>query len=92
MSKVWEGALLLEEWRSSGLTQQAFCDLHGIGLHRLSYQIRKEKSFSLDVGGFRRIEKNRTEVFGELRVVYPNGVKIECGVNLSVLRELVHLY
>lgn len=82
----------MKQWRDSGLTQQAFCEFHGIGLHRLSYQIRKEKNTEPDGLGFRKIEKNMEGSSDRLCVVYPNGVKIECAVEFSVLRKLIHLY
>ena len=88
MTKREEGLLLVSEWRESGLSKKEFCASKSIGVHRLSYWLSRESELGALNLGFFKLPRQQTAPRGELRVHYPNGVKIECAVDLALVRRI----
>ena len=81
---------LVEKWRGSGQTQQEFCSFHGIKLHTLSYWIGVSKEDKVPSGFIEVVPTNNT--IQKIEVIYPNGVKVNAGVDLALVSKLIHLY
>ena len=94
MSKQSEMYKQIADWRSSGLSQKAYCQEQGIKLATFSYWIKKQKDeqTSQNQEGFiplKAASKNES-----YRIVYPNGVVLEAskGSSLSELQQLIQLF
>lgn len=81
---------LVEKWRCSGQTQQEFCSFHGIKIHTLSYWIGVSKEEKSPSGFIEFVPTNTT--IQNIEVTYPNGVKVNAGVDLALVSKLIHLY
>ncbi|WGQ14512.1 IS66 family insertion sequence element accessory protein TnpA [Sphingobacterium faecium] len=81
---------LVEKWRGSGQPQQEFCSFHGIKLHTLSYWIGVSKEEKSPSGFIEVLPKNNA--IQKIEVIYPNGVKVNAGVDLALVSKLIHLY
>lgn len=93
---------LVDQWRSSGLTRQAFCIKKDISIHILRYWITKYNKEStmlnttqeLPVTTFSPIRVSDEPKETGYTVIYPNGVSIKCNstIDLSALKSLIELY
>ena len=81
---------LVEKWRCSGQTQQDFCSFHGIKIYTLSYWIGVSKEENGASGFIEVLPKNNA--IQKIEVIYPNGVKVNAGVELAQVSKLIHLY
>jgi len=81
---------LVEDWRTSGQTQQAFCQFHGIKLGTLAYWVRISKEDRGPSGFVEVFPKNSP--IRQIEVIYPNGVKVNAGTDLTLVSKLIHLY
>ena len=81
---------LVEKWRGSDQTQQEFCSFHGIKIHTLSYWIGVSKEEKVPSGFIDVLPTNNT--FHKIEVIYPNGVKVNAGVDLTLVSKLIYLY
>lgn len=66
----------LEAWRCSGLTGAAYCERHGLIVHRFGYWRRRLEGEASAVGEFVPV---RLRSGGTVRLCLPNGVVLECG-------------
>ncbi|WP_400263117.1 IS66 family insertion sequence element accessory protein TnpA [Sphingobacterium sp. SG20118] len=81
---------LVEKLRGSGQTLQEFCSFDGIKLHTLSYWIGVSKEEKVPSGFIEVLPTNDT--IQKIEVIYPNGVKVNAGVDLNLVSKLIHLY
>lgn len=88
---------MVEAFRLSGLTQKAWCELHGVGLSKLSYWIAKVKKSTSASGqdhdqahtdaGFAPIQMDGFPVNPQgkvLTITFPNGVRLECPASMPI--------
>lgn len=88
MDKTERMLSLVAEWRSSGMTQKAFCREAGIKPGTFSYWVSRSRQG--DKSGFAELLPERVT---ELEVVYPNGVKIKVpSGDANTLSLLIRLY
>lgn len=80
---------LVVDWKESGLTQKAFCGLHGIKLCTLVYWIARSKE-SGSPGRF--IPLSSVSVPGStVEIIYPSGVRLKVAGELSLISQLIRL-
>ncbi|QDH78993.1 IS66 family insertion sequence element accessory protein TnpB [Echinicola soli] len=90
-----EMAALVEEFKTTGLTQKTFSAQKGIGYPKFNYWYRKlEGEHSREPTGFLPVRTRGSSLPAEtVEVVYPNGVKLRVpGGDLSLLSNLIKLY
>jgi hypothetical protein len=81
---------LVEDYLSSGLSQQQFCDNQPFTVSTFGYWVRKYKQENEEASPTGFITLNPTVLSGQAEVIYPNGVRIVLSsVNVQLLRELV---
>ncbi|WP_257669768.1 IS66 family insertion sequence element accessory protein TnpA [Parapedobacter tibetensis] len=81
---------LVEQWRTSGQTQKAFCQFQGIRPGTLAYWVRISKEDHGPSGFVEVFPKNNP--IQKIEVIYPNGVKVNAGTDLALVSRLIHLY
>ena len=83
--------LLVAEWRSSGMTQKAFCREAGIKLGTFSYWVSRSRQG--DKSGFAELLPGKSALAKELEVIFPNGVRIKVpSGDVHTLSRLIRLY
>lgn len=86
---------LVEEFKTTGLTQKSFSEQKGIGFHKFNYWYRKLRDEPFHgATGFMPVRTQGSSLPAEtVEVVYPNGVKLRVpGGDLSLLSNLIKLY
>lgn len=81
---------LVAKWRSSGQAQHEFCTFHGIKIHMLSYWLGVSKEENGPSGFIEVLPTNNT--MQKIEVIYPNGIKVNAGVDLTLVSIFIHLY
>ncbi len=66
---------IIEEWRDSGLTKQAFCEQKGIAKSVFFYWHKKYKEENSS-GGFLSIEVSKPFRGSFIEIQYPNGIVV----------------
>jgi len=66
---------IIEEWRDSGLTKQAFCEQKGIAKSVFFYWHKKYKE-EHSAGGFLPIEISGSSSGSFIEIQYPNGIVV----------------
>ena len=84
---------LAEEWRRSGMSQEAFASANNIPAHRLRYWLYKHKKAEIEAtsGSFIRIGDYASN--HEIVIRYPSGVelRLSSGVPVMVIKELIKM-
>ena len=81
---------LVEDYLSSGLSQEQFCDNQPVTVSTFGYWVRKYKQENQESAPAGFIALNPTVPSGQAEVFYPNGVRVVLSsVNVQLLRELV---
>ncbi len=75
-------------YRSSGLTQRAFCEREGIKLPNFSYWLGRVSQDNSASGSFVEVTSHPITAEG-LEVVFPNGMIVRGIRDLSVLERLL---
>ena len=77
MRRRWTA--LVRKFQSSGQTQAAFCERHGISVSNLQYHLKKTRSSEgreiVPAGFVEVIEADRASGV-ELQIVFPNGTSV----------------
>lgn len=79
---------VIASYRSSGLTQRAFCEREGIKLPTFSYWFRRVGQDNPASGSFVEVSPVAASA-EELEVVFPNGVIVRGIRDLSVLDRVL---
>lgn len=82
---------LVAQWRGSGQTQKEFCSIHGLKVCTLAYWVRRSKE-AAGSPGFRELCPGPSLSSEHIEIVYPNGVRVQTRVDLSLVAKLIHLY
>ncbi len=82
---------LVEDWQSSGLSQKAFCNLHGIKIGTLGYWVARLKEEGNSSGGFVPLPTQTTRCDQSIEIIYPTGVRLRVGCELSLISQLIRL-
>lgn len=84
---------LVEEYLSSGLSQQQFCQAKSIACSTFHYWIRKYKTENTQGNGFLDVDtRPAVPVPACLELTYPNGVRLSIsGADLVLISELIRL-
>jgi hypothetical protein len=87
------GKALADQWKTSGISQEAFASANNISAHRLRYWLYKRKSLTKEVtaGSFIRI--GTYESTHDIIISYPSGVelRLSSGVPVMVIKELIKM-
>jgi hypothetical protein len=88
LAEYWQGQI--NNWRTSGESQAAFCKAHDLSYHRFTYWRRKFDERQAKSRGFALV-KYRSEGTNSLSVALPNGLVIQgiAADNLAVARQLL---
>lgn len=81
---------IIADWQHSGMSKKAYCQAKGVKEATFYYWFARSKEDATSMGNFIRIDKTVTK--NEVEVIYPNGVRIKIGNDLSLLSQLIHLY
>lgn len=81
---------MIEDWRSSGKSKKRYCLEQGINEAKFYYWYTRSKETETPTSVFTPILKPSGA--SEIEVVYPNGVKLKVGGDLTLLSQLIHLY
>jgi len=87
---------LIEEWKSSGLTKQAFCEQRGIVKSVFFYWCKKYRE-DQSVGGFLPInvigDKSQNAKASHIEIEYPNSVIVRLPANTppGAIRAYIHI-
>lgn len=83
---------LVEEYRNSGLSANAFARESNIPLSRFRYWIRKKKTLEKQDSGFVEIKRGRAATSMEVELLFPNGVQLRMnGADPALIAKLVQL-
>lgn len=98
MGKREDRGRLAAQWRESGMSQKAFCEMHGIGITTLRYWLYKKKSV-----GFKELIRPdpKTELKEDsglrgkeqlpwMTLIYPNGYGVEAALSLDQTAGLIN--
>ncbi len=86
---------MIEQWRTSGLTQKAFCEQHSIRYYVFHYWYKRYKMQQADVhdkaGSFVKLRITKPSGAGGVEINYPGGIRIifHEAVSSSYLKTLV---
>ena len=88
---------LVDLFHKSGKSQKAFSREHGIGDKKFNYWVRKLSQEGKTSSGFITVAGTGNSAGSSgaqpVEILYPNGVKVKAsGADLSLLRQLIHLY
>ncbi|MCH7401205.1 IS66 family insertion sequence element accessory protein TnpA [Belliella kenyensis] len=99
MNKREEMLELIAEFKTSGLSQRAFCDSKGFTLHNFNYWYRKlkreELSESGDVSRFLKVDISNLDnpSLSIIELEYPNGVKLKIStLDIPIVSRLIKLF
>lgn len=67
---------LVDQWKTSGVTQKAFCAEQAINTHTFSYWVAKLRRADQPSGGFAAVEVPGAGPSDRITITYPNGVAI----------------
>lgn len=91
MSKQEEMFGLVEEYRNSGLSANAFARKLNISGTTFGYWIRKKRSLEQD-SGFIELTPGRPSGLMEIELIFPNGVQLRMnGSDPALISKLVQL-
>lgn len=82
---------LVADWRSSGLTQKAFCSLHHMKVGTLSYWVARSRDADSKDKGFVEISGSTALESGWVEIVYPTGVRLKVVADLGLIAQLIRL-
>jgi hypothetical protein len=84
---------LIEEWKSSGLSQQQFCHQHGIKRPTFAYWRKKSKDLLPSSPSSSRFQEILPPAGNSVEIRYPNGVVV-ClpEVDVDALKILIQLF
>jgi len=92
MSKQEEMYNMVTEYQSSGLSEKAFSKERGISPSTFNYWVRKKKQQDYP-GGFVEVDTRLKSSSGDMKLIYPNGVKLQMSSpDLALIVRLVKLY
>jgi len=84
---------LVDQWKTSGVTQKQFCLEHGLKAGTFAYWVAKKKRLQASAGGFALVDVRGESVVAQVDITYPNGVRISTDVwDLSLISQLIRLY
>jgi transposase-like protein len=67
---------LVEEYLSSGVSQEQFCSSRGLASSSFHYWIKKYKAANQAPAGFVAVNTHAMEPEASMELTYPNGVKL----------------
>lgn len=83
---------LVSDWKSSGLTQKAFGQLHNINVATLGYWVAKAKSQETNHSGrFIEMRDEASSKSDQVEIIYPTGVRLKVDRDLSLISQLIRL-
>ncbi|UKJ08653.1 IS66 family insertion sequence element accessory protein TnpA [Solitalea lacus] len=83
--------LAVQQWKESGLTQQAYCEM--IGVKRTTFANWVARCKARTETGFIAITPPTEAVSATLEIIYPNGVRLNASfAPVHLLAELIRLY
>ncbi|MBD1430176.1 IS66 family insertion sequence element accessory protein TnpA [Sphingobacterium litopenaei] len=80
---------LVVDWKTSGLTQKAFCKLHCINVVTLGYWVSKVSEQESDSRGFIEMTSAPTLKSNEVEIIYPSGIRLKVSDDLSLISQLI---
>lgn len=82
---------LVEQWRSSGVTQKTFCTDKGINITTFRYWVARSKEAGMQPGGFVELSRDVQDNHGQIEIIYPTGVRLKVGHDLGLIAQLIRL-
>ena len=83
--------LAVQQWKESGLTQQAYCEQ--VGLKRSTFANWVRHSKESPENGFISLTPPMEPGSAALEIIYPNGVRLKVhSSHLRILPELIRSY
>ncbi|ANQ52576.1 IS66 family insertion sequence element accessory protein TnpB [Flammeovirga sp. MY04] len=95
MSKKAEMYTHIASWKTSGLQQKAYCQLHSIKLSTFHYWVVKQRKENTNpaMGSFIpvKVPKKVEQTVKTVTLEYPNGVKLHLS-DRELLKEAIHFF
>ena len=84
---------LVDQWKSSDMTQKQFCAEYDLKIGTFAYWVAKHKKAGSEnsAGGFVGVDVSGQAELSPVRITYPNGVVVSCPANLPLISLLIHL-
>lgn len=84
---------LVDQWKTSKMTQQQFCAEHDLKVGTFAYWVAKHKKAGSGkpAGGFVGVDVSGLAEVASVRIAYPNGVVVSCPADLPLISQLIHL-
>lgn len=98
---------IIELWKNSNKSQKAICNENGITFHVFTYWLKKQRTeqASLNLTATNNASERKNGTFlpvtfepdadlGQLQIIYPNGVAINCSqaITTKQIKELIKLF
>jgi len=84
---------LVEQWKTSKMTQQQFCAEHELKVGTFAYWVAryKQAGSGKPVGGFVDVDVIGPADSTPVHIAYPNGVVVSCPASLPLISRLIRL-
>lgn len=83
---------LVEEYRNSGLSANAFARESNIPISTFRYWIRKKSNLERQQSGFVEVKRGKAAASMEVELLFPNGVQLRMnGADPALITKLVQL-
>lgn len=82
---------LVSDWRTSGLTQEAFSAQHGIKVATFSYWVARSKECDSATCHFIPLPAGLSNASSQVEILYPNGVRVKVHQDLALIAQLIRL-
>ena len=84
---------LVEQWKTSKMTQKQFCAEHDLKVGTFAYWVAKHKKTGSEnsANGFVGVDVSGLDEAAPVRIAYPNGVVVSCPASLPLISRLIHL-
>ena len=85
---------LVDQWKSSEITQQQYCAEQNLKRSTFAYWVAKHKRASStkeSMGGFVAVDVSGPAGAAPVCITYPNGVVVRCPANPALIVQLIRL-
>lgn len=84
---------LVEQWKTSKMTQQQFCAEHDLKVSTFAYWVARHKQAGTEkpANGFVGVDVSGLAEEAPVRIAYPNSVVVSCPASLPLISRLIHL-
>ena len=82
---------MIADWQQSGKSKREYYQEKGISEASFYYWLSRSKEKDTSNGRFIAVDKKSSQR-SDIEVIYPNGVRIKAGSDLTLISQLIRLY